>query len=207
MKRLLLCFAALTALAVPAQAATVVNGSFETTPGFTGERTWQVFRGIEGWTVTRGNGIEVQSNRTLRGIDAYDGDKYVELDTGGRRSNARITQTIHFEPGQYELSFQYAPRTKRRGSNGIAYSFAGEVLGRVSGPTGTYQRKDWTRVSSIIKVEQAGMYDLSFAATGRQDRLGGLIDNVAISEVPVPASAFLLLGGLGAFGWVRRRKS
>ena len=34
-----------------------------------------------------------------------------------------------------------------------------------------------------------------------------LIDNIAVSEVPVPASAFLLLGGLGAFGWMRRRKA
>jgi hypothetical protein len=207
MKRMFLCAMAMAALAAPAQAASLLNGSFEDTPGFSGKRNWQVYKELEGWTTTRGAGVEVQSNATLRGIDAVDGDKYIELDSHGRNSNSQITQAVEFQAGQYELSFYYAPRTNRGGSNGISYSFAGDLLGKVAGPQSLYKKGQWSRVSTVFEVEEDGVYDISFAAIGRQDSYGGLIDNIAVSEVPVPASAFLLLGGLGAFGWMRRRKA
>lgn len=203
----LLAIATAVTLAAPAQAATVVNYSFEDTPGFNGSRNWQVYNSVEGWTTTGGAGIEIQSNATLPGIDAQDGDKYVELDSHGRSSNSRMTQMVQLDAGSYRLGFYYAPRTNRGNSNGIEYSVGDFLLGQVSGPNGDYAVQEWTHVAATFVVDTGGLFDLSFAATGRQDTLGGLIDTVSLSEVPVPASALLLLGGLGAFGAMRRKKA
>ncbi len=94
LKPMLLVAAAAAAFSGTAQAATVVNGSFEDTPGFSGSRTWQVYNSIDGWSTTSGAGIEIQSNATLGGIDAQDGDKYVELDSHGSDSNSMMSQDI-----------------------------------------------------------------------------------------------------------------
>ena len=189
------------------QAATVTNGSFENTPGFNGSRNWQVYNSIDGWSTDSGAGIEIQSNATLGGIDAQDGDKYVELDSHGKNSNSKMSQSIYFDAGSYKLSFYYAPRIANSNSNGIEFSVGDFLLDSVSGPNGEHPRLAWTLVQRVFNVDIAGSYDLSFAATGKQDTLGGLIDNVSVAAVPLPASALLLLGGLGAFGAMRRKKS
>lgn len=199
--------AATLAFSGVAQAATVMNGSFEDIPGFDAGRNWQVFNAIDGWSTTSGAGIEVQSNSTLSGIDAQDGDKYIELDSHNRNSNSRMSQSVSLTSGTYDLTFYYAPRTDRVGSNGIEFSFGEFLLGTVDGPNEGYPRLEWTKITRRFNVHADGDYMLSFAATGREDTYGGLLDNVSVSAVPLPASALLLLGGLGAIGFVRRRKA
>ncbi len=201
--------AALVSLATAgtAQASTVVNGSFEDFDGFSGSRNWQVYNSIDGWSTVSGAGIEIQSNATLGGIDAQNGDKYVELDSHNAGSNSKMAQSVELHAGSYRFSFYYAPRTTRTNSNGIEYSIGDFVMGTVTGPNAEYPRLQWTLVTEIFEVDDYGFYDLSFAATGREDTLGGLIDNVDISAVPLPASAMFLLGGLGLLGATRRRKA
>lgn len=205
MKILNTCLAAAAAVTIAgaAHAATVVNGSFEDTPDM-GGASWRVFDSIDGWSTASGAGIEIQSGVVMT---SQDGNNHIELDSHGSGSNSTMAQSIYFDEGVYRLSFYYAPRTNRTGSNGIQYSVGEYLLGTVSGPNGMYARRQWSLVEADFSVTDSGYYDLSFAATGREDTLGGLLDNVSISEVPLPASAMLLLGGLAGFGALRRKKS
>jgi hypothetical protein len=203
------CALSLATLAGSAQAATVVNGSFERHPRV---GNWAVFDTIPGWRTVDGNGIEIQTNRTLGQIDAQHGRSYVELDShpNDGNSNSTMRQSIAFDVGRYLLSFYYSPRTHDAGSNGIAYSIGTDLMnllsGSITGPGRDTAVGQWTRVTGLFDVTKAGTYNLDFAATGRAETYGGLIDNVAISPVPVPAGGVLLLTALGGLALARRRQ-
>ena len=229
-----LCAAALICvLAVPASAAVVTNGDFEDTSSSTpghglvngqelnslnvgGGATWDVYRSIPGWTTEAGAGIEVQTNRTLSSIDAHSGSHYIELDSHPRStSNSTMKQMLSLAAGVYDLTFFYSPRNSDVNTNGIAYSVVNHansniLLGAVSGPSATQGTKvgSWTKVSGRFTV---GVNDspllLKFAATGTKDTLGGFIDSVSISAVPVPAGLPLLMSAMAGLAWMRRRKA
>jgi hypothetical protein len=61
-----------------------------------------------------------------------------------------------------------------------------------------------------VETAVAGVFDVLFVSDA-SDLSGGRdgfdIDAIAVSAVPLPASALLLLAGLGAFGAMRRKKS
>lgn len=194
---------ALTLLAGTAGAATIVqNGSFEEHDPVS---NWAVFDSIPGWTTASGAGIEIQTNSTLGTIDARTGDSYVELDS---RNNSSMEQVINFTTtGRHLLSFWYSPRRDLPLSNTIEYFFDGEMLGSITGPNGLETAVGkWTEITAEFIVAAAGEYTLKFAATGTDDSYGGLIDDVSISAVPVPAGGVLLLTALGGLGLARRRK-
>ena len=221
-------------LGAPAHAV-VVNGGFEDTSssnptgfvngntlaslaGKSGNKSWDVFTAIPGWTTTAGSGIEVQTNGTLTSIDAQSGMHYVELDSHpSPSSNSSMTQTLNLSRGDYLLEFYYSPRNSTANSNGIAYTvmsvldetlLAGDITGP-SVPAGTSVGV-WTLISTLFSVKSGDSpVALTFAAFGKQDTLGGFIDSVSLSkvgEVPVPAALPLLATGIAAFGFFARRK-
>lgn len=205
-----IALAALVALGTggAATAATVVNGSFENVE-LTNGGNWQVFNSIDGWSTVSGSGIEIQTGPTLGYIDAQDGDKYVELDS---HDNSAMKQAIYFEVGLYELSFWFSPRKKGSDaaaalSNVIDYSIGTLLNGTVTGPTAETPYDIWTNIKKTFTVKTAGSYDLVFAADGTENTYGGLIDNVSISAIPLPAGGMLLLTALGGLGLARRRKA
>lgn len=175
----------------------VVNGSFED-PGVS-SGTWNVFSSLPGWSSN--NGIEVRNDVVG---EAQDGQNFVELD-GNRNSD--MWQTITTVAGQlYELSFYYAPRIGvPAGSNGISVWWGNTLLTNpaitASGIGST--SNNWSLYT--YTVLGTGSDVLNFAAVGTSDTLGGNIDNVAVSAVPLPGAALLFGSALFGAGALRRR--
>ncbi|OSP54441.1 hypothetical protein [Pseudoruegeria sp. SK021] len=206
---------------LPASAAVVENGSFEDTFSQTGSNygqrfddlmsgpgsSWDVWSSIAGWTTDSGAGIEIQSNRTLTEVDAYDGNHYVELDSN---SNSSMFQDVLLDVGHYVMTFFYGPRTNNSGTNGINYSLTGLFQGSVGGPGDTTARTIgfWSQVSEAFNVQTAGTYRLRFGASGLSDSYGGLIDAISIAPtvapVPLPLPVVLLASGIVGLIAVRR---
>lgn len=186
--------------ATGAGASIVQNGSFEDNPGFGG--TWAVFGALPGWTVDSGPGVELQTAATL-GLTPYDGAYYAELDS---HANSSISQMVDLSEGWHELSFGFSPRTSDPTTNGISFGIAGLVFDFITGPSATTSVGNWTDVTLKFKVATAGSYKLFFDATTSSDSYGGFIDGIKIAAVPLPASALLLLGGLGGLGLASRRR-
>lgn len=211
--------AALAAMIVaPATAATtsnlVTNGSFENVPSNSGDivnaGNWDVYTSIEGWNSqagVNGSGIEVQTNPTLRFIDAQDGGRYVELDSHrGTYTNSTMYQDVMLTAGTYRFSFYYSPRTRNVNSNGISYSVGSYVSGLATGPSNGVQRGSWTEFAETFTVAGDETVRLTFSAVGRDDSLGGLVDNVSIAPVPLPAAGWMLLAGVAGLGALRGRR-
>lgn len=188
--------------ATPASAA-LINGGFEADVGL-GNSDWAVYpSGIPGWTVTGGAGIEVQSGN-VGGTTAYEGSQKVELDSHGAGSNSAMAQKVHLAAGSYEFSFAYFGRTKDAGTNGIGYSVAPGVLG-ISSVTGV-KAAGWTLITHIFNLAADTDVTVNFWANGDQDTLGGYIDDVRISAVPLPSSVLLFGAALVGIGWLGRKK-
>lgn len=166
--------------------------------------SWDRWLAINGWRRTYGSGIEVQSNRTLSTIDAQEGTHYVELDSN---SNSGMKQTLNLGVGDYVLKFWYSPRTPQANTNGIEYAVGSLTGGYVTTnkPTGAVVGV-WTEIISKFRVGTRGSYDLNFSATGLSDSYGGLIDNVSVAPVPLPAAGLGLMAALGGLASLKRRR-
>lgn len=206
---------------VGAEAATVQNGSFEDPFKTRGKNhkqnfdnlaagrgsSWEVWDAVPGWTTSSGSGIEIQSDRTLSGINANQGSHYVELDSN---RNSSMFQEVLLEAGQHVLNFFYSPRTSDSGTNAISFSVGTLLNGSIGGAGSTYSTRPglWTAVSEAFNVINAGTYRLNFSATGRSDSIGGLVDTVSITtppSIPLPAPLFLLGSAIVATFALRRR--
>ncbi len=211
--------AATLAVAGPASAAPIFFDSFEAPD----VADWAVFA-VAGdgadWTTEFGTGIEIQ-DESLGITDAYDGEQYVELDSdfdrggdaGASGTNSGMGAMIPFVEGKtYEISFAYKPRTDVADDNIIALyaltyggggGVSGDLLLTVNETTSTLS--DWM-VYSVTYTALAGVNGIGFAAEGLETSLGGFIDAVSVSEVPLPAALPLFLAGVAGFGFAGRRK-
>ncbi len=167
---------------------------------------WDTYNGLQGWTISGGGGnrVEIHSDASLR-LDAYSGDYLISLDAGTGR-NSTITQAVSMAAGTYILSFWYSPESTWSATNTITYNLGNVVNGLVTVGTAGARVGIWTEITTRFSLPSSTTMNLSFAATGAADGVGGLIDDIGIvTTVPVPAAGFVLLGGLGLLGCLRRR--
>ena len=143
-------------------------------------------------------------------------------DVGGSFSAGGFTSTANFEELTYSFgSFFTGPLTIWEVTGGgdtnpsyieqLSFELVNSVtlasvLGTIINVTGVGDGIDRWR----IETEVAGVFD-SLIVSDSSDLSGGRdgfdIDAIAVSAVPLPASALLLLAGVGAFGAMRRKKS
>ncbi|ALO34218.1 hypothetical protein CMT41_05345 [Colwellia sp. MT41] len=150
---------------------------------------WDVFYTLPGWVTTAGHGIELQKNIVAKSID---GSNHVELDAHRRgASNSVMTQTLASLTigADYLLTFYYQARTNNKNDNGInvfwydaAIAFDLDMDADFSINDRSNQQSNWT-VQSVLLTAQSETMALSFGAFGKQNGLGGLLDNVSLVQV------------------------
>ncbi|MFT3987520.1 VPLPA-CTERM sorting domain-containing protein [Aestuariivirga sp.] len=182
----------------------ISNGSFEDVGGTPlAPGAWGLFDSIPSWVSDpKLRDIEVQSSTI---IAAQDGANYIELESDpGNSSYSVVAQSFTVAAaGDYLLSFFYAPRTGVEGDNLVNASIDGIVLTSPSGVTPA----GWTMITAIVTLS-AGDHILAFDAFGSIDNtLGGFVDNVDISAVPLPPGLILLGTGVAGIGYMGRRRA
>ncbi|MEO1137120.1 MAG: VPLPA-CTERM sorting domain-containing protein [Pseudomonadota bacterium] len=206
-----------TIAAAPASAGVIFFDGFESPD----EDNWGVYQvvGDNGdWVAVEGAGIEIQ-DESIGITSAFEGEQYVELDSDNARgglpgdTNSAMATFIDFVVGQtYEISFAYKPRTNTANDNIIelfAVNFDGsnivsQLLLATANET-TSSLGDWTVISVLFTVQQ-GFNGIALAAGGLDNSLGGFIDAVSVSEVPIPAALPLFVFGMAGVGAMMRRK-
>lgn len=219
MKRIAAIAAALASFGV-ADAATIFTEGFE---GPQIGRSWYVYDTFGQFVTVDGAGIEIQRSGTV--VNAYEGHQYVELDSDfqvtpnpGEGANSAMAAFLNLDAGQqYTISFAYQPRTNRANDNGISVSVGSltdngqgarsfdsrSLLGTVDGVRSQYG--GW-QVISMVFTAALGDNALMFAAGGRENELGGFLDDIKVAETPVPAGIVLFGTGLAAMFARRSRK-
>jgi hypothetical protein len=178
-------------------------------------RAWDVFYRLPGWRTTYGNGIELQKNVVTK---SQNGSHHVELDSHPRgASNAVMTQSLASLTigADYLLEFYYKPRTNSANDNGInvywydaAIDFDFSMQAAFTAESIRSLTPNWA-VQSVSFTAKSTSMDLSFASFGRQNTLGGLVDNVSLTQmtsVPEPSTFALFLAAAFGLLLTRRRK-
>ena len=188
-----------------AQAVTVINGSFEHGPAVAGFTTLATgSNAITGWQVASGS-IDYIGNYW----QAADGSRSIDLD-GNAPGSIKQQLTGLVGGTQYRVAFNIAgnpdggPAIKNLnlavGIDNQSYSF--DTTGDSRGAMG------WL-TAFFVFTAQGSTADLVFSSLSLGGPYGAALDNVSISETPLPAALPLFataLSGLGFFSWWKKRR-
>ncbi|MCW2395846.1 MULTISPECIES: choice-of-anchor C family PEP-CTERM protein [unclassified Sphingobium] len=208
MKGLLLGVAAMLALPSAAQAATFINGDFETgnDPGTYFLRLGTDSTALTGWTITSGN-VELIGGYWQSGS----GSRSIDLNGSAQGAIAQTFDTI--EGMTYNVDFLMAgnpeggPAVKTlevaaTGNDGQLFSFDNTGFSKTN--------MGWTNYTYTFTAS-GNLTTLSFASMTDSPWTGPALDGVtvtAMSAVPVPEPTTwaLMLGGFALIGSTLRRR-
>lgn len=176
----------------PALATTFVDDWEDT--DYNGSPGYVVLANYSDWTTTAGSGIEVQYDGVAG--QAHSGTQLVELDS---HVNSAMTYDFGLDAGWHTLTFWYSDRINTAAdTNGIDVLLNGTSIYSVAGGAGG-GATNWIQHSHTFNANLGD--DLTFAALGTSDSLGGYIDDLELSAaVPEPGTWLMLLLGFGLVG-------
>lgn len=164
----------------------ITNGDFET-----GD--------VSGWACfNTGGARDFKCDADTGGLTPNTGNFYMELFQNG--DVGTVEQTFATTAGEeYNLSF-FSSFLLSRDVNSLAYTINGGAMMSVA-QTGS-MAKTFERFQAVSDVTTLSFF---YATESGSGIIG--VDDVSVAAVPLPASALLLLGALGALGVRARRKA
>jgi hypothetical protein len=151
----------------------IVNGDFESPALSRG--TWQVFRAIEGWRTSSGDGPEIQNH--VAGEPAK-GQQYMELDS---HSSSSIAQEVATEAGKrYRLQFSFSARADTAmEDNMLRVLWNGTLLTELVPKS---VNPSWKTYSFPV-TGRSGLSRLELQDAGQSNGLGTYVDAVSLVEI------------------------
>jgi hypothetical protein len=174
--------------------------NFNSENGGVGKLNYNTFNN---WTVSNGTVDLIGNDFYQLGIPTSYG-LFVDMDGSTGDAGKMTSKNISLAAGTYTLQFELAGNQRNKAGESVTVQVsAGTFLNK------SYtlpQTAPFTLYSETFLVSTPTTVNLSFEGIGG-DNIGMLLDNVALSPVPVPGALLLGSLGVGVVGYLRRRRS